>query len=333
MFRSIVFVFFAILALASGCELHQRQIAGELLVTAEPLREAGRLLANGHLDEAALMAQFAEDTALDATEREAARARAREIAAARSLWLQARSFAIGAVSGEPRDLAGFLGSMSLDLFVVGDIRDLAVQGYREVSTGDGDLLILALSAVGLATTLSPHVDFAPALLKTFRRAGALGERFVKSLSRSSRRAVASGDFSRIGKIATDFGVAARTLGPAPLARVMKHVDDPADLARVSKLAKADAPAVYGLTYLTDGRAVKAFSRTADAGRMAKAARRGSRLAKIFAKGVAAFPDWLLVAVFLGSGFVAARLLAGLLPRRVSRGDRTVPVLSERIARS
>ena len=42
----------------------------------------------------------------------------------------------------------------LDLFVIGDIRDLVVQGGRELNDGSGDDLILALSAVGLATTRS-----------------------------------------------------------------------------------------------------------------------------------------------------------------------------------
>lgn len=330
MLRILLVLAFAAVALLSGSELYQREVAGELLVTDEPLEEADRLLAAGHFDEAALMARFAEDTAHNTKEREAARVRGAQIEAAGTLSRHAHAFAMGALSGEPRDFAGFLGSLSLDLFVVGDIRDLAVQGYREASTGDGDMLILALSAVGLATTLSPHLDFAPALLKTFRRTGALGERFVKSFSRVARRAVSGGDFSRVGKITTDFGTAARALGPAPLARVMKHVDEPAELARVSKLAKANPPAVYGLTRMTNGRAVKAFSRTADAGRMAKAARRGSRLAKIFAKSVAVFPDGLLIGVFLASAFIAARLLAGLIPAPARR-RRDIPVLTHRVA--
>ncbi len=320
--------FFAI-ALLSGSELYQRQLAGGLLITGEPLAEADRLLTAGDVDEAALMARFAAHTAHTADEREAAHARAAQIEAGRTLSRHAHSFAMGALTGEPRDFTGFLGSLSLDLFVVGDIRDLAVQGYREASTGDGDMLILALSAVGLATTLSPHLDFAPALLKTFRRTGALGERFVKSFSRVARRAVSGGDFSRVGKITTDFGTAARALGPAPLARVMKHVDDPAELARVSKLAKANPPAVYGLTRMTNGRAVKAFARTADAGRMAKAARRTSRLAKIFAKGVAVFPDWLLIGCFLASGFIAARLVAAAMPVRARRRS-DIPILTHRV---
>ncbi len=330
MFRLVVFCIFAVLALASGNELHQRQLAGHLLIEDEPLDASRQLAEAGDLDEAALMARFAADTALADAERDAARELAAQIDSARTLERQFRSFVHGMASGEPRDLAGFLGSLSLDLFVIGDLRDLAVQGYRETTAGDGDMLILALSAVGLATTLAPQVDFAPALLKTFRRAGALGERFVKSLSRTARRAVSSGDYARIGRIAEDFGSAARSLGPAPLARVMKHVDEPAELARVSTLAKTDAAAVYGLATLTQGRAVKVFHRTADAGRMAKAARRTSRATKLFAKGFASVPDELLVAALVSSGIIAALVLATLLPRRRRRA---IPVLTERRRRT
>ncbi len=335
MLRLTAFLVLILLSLASALELRQREAASGLLLAVDPVAEGERLLASDRLDEARLMAHFAEDTANGKHEADEARALARRIKDADTIDRQLRSFAEGAVTGEPRDLAGFLGSLSLDLFVIGDVRDLAVQGYREMTDGDGDLVILALSAVGLATTLSPHLDFAPALLKVFRRAGALTERFVKSLRKVSRDALRSGNFRQLTTVAEDFGRAARALGPAPLARVMKHVDEPADLARVSRLAEANAPAAYALTGLTSGRAVKQIARGADVGVVAKAARRGSRGAKIFAKAVMVMPNWLLVTVMIGAGLAAARMLASLLPGRRERapgrrqrGD-GVPVLTAR----
>lgn len=335
MIRLTAFLVLAVLAIASALELRQREAASGLLVTADPVAEAERLLAIDRLDEARLMARFAGDTAHGKAEADAARVVAQRIDGADSIGRQVRSFAEGAVTGEPRDLAGFLGSLSLDLFVIGDVRDLAVQGYRETTNGDGDLVIMALSAVGLATTLSPQIDFAPALLKVFRRTGALTERFVKSLRKVSRDALRSGNFRQLATVAEDFGRAARALGPAPLTRVMKHVDEPADLAKVSRLAEANAPAAYALTGLTSGRAVKQIARGADVGVVAKAARRGSRAAKIFAKAVMVMPNWLLVTVMIGAGLAAARMLASLLPGRRERApgrrqrDDGVPVLTAR----
>jgi hypothetical protein len=334
MTRLFFLVVLLTLAFASGSEVHKRQLSGHLLLTGDPLSEAEQLFLQGNFDEAELLARFSAATAFNDAERKRAQALSTRIADSSTFTRHARNFIHGAVSGEPKDLAGFLGSLSLDLFVVGDVRDIAVQGYREIRDGDGDKLILALSTVGLVTTLSPQFDFAPALLKVFRRTGALGERFVKSISRTSRTALATGDYSRMGKIVTDFGGAAKALGPAPMARVMKHVDNPAQLARVSKLAKADAPVVYGLTTMTNGKAIKTFARTADVGTLAKAARRGSRAGKIFAKAVVAIPDWLLIGLFLTASFAAATTLATLIPRRRTARrraiDRGIPVLTQRV---
>ena len=44
----------------------------------------------------------------------------------------------------------------------------------------GALVIVALSAVGLATTLAPEVDWAPSLLKAARRAGSMTEGTARS---------------------------------------------------------------------------------------------------------------------------------------------------------
>lgn len=321
MYRLLTLLVLTALAAASGFELHQRQLAQGLLLVEDPLAAAHLEHLAGRTDEARLLAEFAIDAADGDDRRESAAALAATIDDGDTLENRMWRFAAGAVTGEPRDLAGFLGSLSLDLFVVGDVRDIAVQGYREMTDGNGDMLILALSGVGLATTLSPHLDFAPALLKLFRRAGAISERFVKTLSKVSREAVRTGDYSRLGKITVDFGRATRALGPAPMARVMKHVDEPAELTHVSRLAGRDPAAVYALTRLSNGRAVKVFSRTADPGALAKAATRGSRLGKIVAKSLRSIPDWALTLVFAITVFVSLRLLGGMLPGRGRRSHR------------
>lgn len=336
MIRLIAFLAFSTLALASAMELHQRQLADHLLISADPVDQARSEYQAGNPDEAALLAGFAMDTATSDREHEAARVLLSEIDESRTAGAHARSFLSGALSGEPRDLAGFLGSLSLDLFVVGDIRDIVVQGYRQVSAGEGDTLILALSGIGLATTLSPQLDFAPALLKVFRRAGAFSERFVKSLNKASRNALRRGNFSDISRITTDFGSATRALGPAPMARIMKHVDDPLELSRLAKLARKDAPRAFGLTHLTGGKAIKSLKFGADAGTLAKAARRGSRLSKTFAKALYSVPDHVLTILFVVAGFAAAGILAGWMPRRKTRCSKPgpssddIPVLVHRV---
>ena len=125
-----------------------------MYIEQDPLEEARNLLDEGRTDEARLLADFTLDTALSESEAAEARLMQQQLSTDRPIAAHAKSFLNGALSGEPKDLAGFLGALSLDLFIIGDIRDLLVQGYRELSHGNGDTLILSLAAVGLATTLT-----------------------------------------------------------------------------------------------------------------------------------------------------------------------------------
>ncbi len=51
--------------------------------------------------------------------------------------------------------------MTADLLVVGDVRDLAIQGVHYIADGEADELIVLLSGVGLVTTLVPGTDIVP----------------------------------------------------------------------------------------------------------------------------------------------------------------------------
>jgi hypothetical protein len=337
MIRVFLFLAMVLLAIASAVELRQRQLADHLLITSDPVVEASREFEAGNRDEARLLAAFARDSATSGAEYRRATGLLADIEETGGVRQHATSFVQGALTGEPRDLTGFLGSLSLDLFVVGDIRDIAVQGYRELHAGDGDMLILALSGIGLVTTLSPHLDFAPALLKQFRRLGAFSERFVKSLNKASSDAVRRTDFRQLLGITTDFGVATKALGPAPMARIMKHVDDPVELAHVARLANKEAASVFSLSHLTHGKAIKSLQHATSASTLAKAARRGSRLGKVFAKAVQTVPDSVLKWTLVLTALAAAGILSGWLPRRARppaspQSTATIPVLVDRVSR-
>src|SRR5262252_5813004 len=58
--------------------------------------------------------------------------------------------------------AGLEGAAAADMFIVGDVRDLLIQGSRYVMDGEADEVIVLLSSVGVATTLLPEVDWEPA---------------------------------------------------------------------------------------------------------------------------------------------------------------------------
>ena len=74
------------------------------------------------------------------------------VAEAGSTLHLAQSFARGLVTGEPEDGASLAGTALGDLFVFGDLRDVAREGGRMALGQPGDRLILGLAAAGLAVT-------------------------------------------------------------------------------------------------------------------------------------------------------------------------------------
>lgn len=319
--RIVVGFIAAVVLVLAAAAAWQRNQDRPLLIDRDLVSEAEALAAEGRWHEAALLAGYA-----------AGRPDLGDPARARALAAQARetlgstryrtiSFARGALTGEPTDTASFLGSLSLDLFLIGDLRDLAVQGYREARYDDGDPVILALAGVGLATSAAPWADWAPAVLKAFRRAGALTARFSRALARSARAALRTGNTKPLRGIVTDFGTSARKLGIAPTAGVMRHVDTPAELSRVAGAATVDAPATYAVAR-TSGRA--GLARLAPDGRnvrrVAASLRLGSRGFKISWKGFQVLPLPVLGTIAVLAAVVLA-LALGMTPARFLRRRR------------
>ena len=230
-----------------------------------------------------------------------------------SFWSRTQSFAQGAVTGEPTDLASMLGSLSLDLFVIGDIRDLAVQGWKQVQYGSGDTLILALSAIGLTTTLAPHLDWAPALMKALTRTGALTSRFMRSLTRISSEAIKTGKYTKLSGMVTDLGKATKRLGPGPMRGVMRSVDSAEDLTKVAKASEIDAKGTYFMTRMFGKDGVKWINKDGkNIGLLVTSVKTGSRVTKAVHKSVGVVPTiWLSIILVLS----IAVLISLTVPRR------------------
>jgi hypothetical protein len=107
------------------------------------------------------------------------------------------SFAMGLVTGEPNDMAGFAGTALGDLFVFGDIRDAAREGTRLATGQQADELVLGLACVGLAITAGTYATFgaaAPArvglsLAKAARKTGQLSADLAANMARMMRGVV------------------------------------------------------------------------------------------------------------------------------------------------
>jgi len=300
--RLIIAAFAAAASALAGIELRYRLDPSVLLLEQDPVTIAERLAEQSQWAEAKMLADFVVAHPATGDAERAGALSKRMDQELNTFWGAARRFSHGAVTGEPSDTASMLGSLTLDLFVLGDIRDLAVQGWREITNGDGDKLILALSTVGVVTTLAPEIDWVPALVKALKRSGALTRRFVRNLGRSTRRAAQTGDYSQLSKVANDLGSTARHLGPGPMKGAMRYVDNTDDLAKLSRAASVDAGATYGVVKLFGREGVSRIAK--DGGNiklLASAIKVGSRATKLTRKATHAIPTpglliWLLISL-------------------------------------
>ncbi len=280
----------ALLLVVTVLELKDRYGGGAMVLTSDPMDVAEELARAQRWIEAKWLADFVMDRPdLGDAERAAALAATAE-QTLNGMGRYAVRFAEGAITGEPQDFPGLLGSLSLDLFVVGDIRDVAVQGWKQLHYGTGDEVVLALSSVGLATTLVPEIDWAPAFLKWLAKERAFTPRLFATIRELSRRALRSGDFQRLTPLAENIGTAALRLGPGPLRGALASVETVDDLAALTAAAKVNARDAYVLAALFGNKGIRRVQ--AQGGNVAAVARRvkhGSRAVKIAKKTLGAVP--------------------------------------------
>src|SRR5262245_14161621 len=143
----------------------------------------------------------------------------------------------GALVGEGDSLEALIGAIAADMFVVGDVRDLVIQGGRLAVDGDSDELILALSAVGVLTTVMPEVDWIAAFLKVAKKAGALTRRMTEALVRIIRRATDTRDFAELQRVFGLFKVLIEKSTPAGALRLLRHIDDVKEVEVVTGFLK------------------------------------------------------------------------------------------------
>ncbi|NMA41838.1 MAG: hypothetical protein GX946_00480 [Oligosphaeraceae bacterium] len=151
----------------------------------------------------------------------------------------------GFVTGSGDSIEELAGGITSDMIIYGDIRDLVKQGYYKISGKETDPLIVALSGIGLATEAADAVDWAPAVLKGFRKVGALSDEFAAFVMKAAKKSVKGQKMD--GALKAAFGNLKRLtdkLGLSRTSTIFKHIDDPADLATIAKVAQKNADAAY-----------------------------------------------------------------------------------------
>lgn len=197
------------------------------------------------------------------------------VAAQSSTAHLAKRFASGLVTGQADDVASLSGTVTGDLFVFGDIRDVLREGKHLAMGENTDRLVLGLAAAGLAVTAATYVSVGTAaplraglsVVKDARKIGRLGEGLSEWAGRSARaivdtpaleQAVTSGSLLRPGRTASAIRAAFRMDKASALVRLAKDVgrvteragtrgaldtlkiaEGPKDVARAARLAEAE----------------------------------------------------------------------------------------------
>jgi hypothetical protein len=186
---------------------------------------------------------------------------------------QAQNFARGLVTGVPDDVAGFAGTALGDLFVFGDVRDIAREVGHLALGEPADKLIMGLAAAGIAITAGTYATVgvtAPVragltLLKVARTTGRFGTELAGVIGRllrqavdlnRLRRAIVGGSLARpalavhaardavkveraggLLHFVRDTGRIERKAGTQAALDSLKVAQNPAEMARVAELAE------------------------------------------------------------------------------------------------
>jgi hypothetical protein len=204
------------------------------------------------------------------------------------------SFFEGFLTGEGSDTAGFVGAITSDLTVVGDVRDIGREGTKLVAGEDYSELILGLSVVGVAATGATiatgggalPVKVGVSLMKVAKRTGALTAAFARQLGDLMRRAVdfpglrrslnnvsltdsaatrravsnyaSSINLKPLTPVFDDMAALQRNAGPAESVRLLSRVENTNDLRRITEMSGTLGVKTRGVMALTGKTSLRAF---------------------------------------------------------------------------
>ncbi len=242
-------------AIAAGVLSQQAQLSVLALSRIDPLPETRAMVAEERYAEAADYLDFF--MAYDYVAQDpAARALHAEIASARSsLSYRADKLSEGLITGTSDETVGQAASVITDLFVIGDIRDLANQATNLARGEEVDQVLTALASIGLVATAAqlasgaatvgtagaaaPTVAASTAakggiiMLKTARKLGKLPPWLGKAVIEGARTVKQTKKLDAVTDLFSDVHRVAKTRGGQTL---LSKTTDAASLRRMAQLA-------------------------------------------------------------------------------------------------
>lgn len=239
-------------------------------IVAENIEQA---LAKGDADLANSFVALAREKNIPLTDQQSRKV-ADAVAEENSTSRFAKRFATGLVTGNADDVASMSGTVTGDLFVVGDVRDVVREGKHLAMGEETDRLVLGLATAGIAVTAATYfsaggglpVRAGLSLVKDARKVGRLGEGLAEWAGRSAREVVdtpaleqavesssvlrpresvsaisAAFRAEKVGglvRLAKDVGRITEKSGTRGALDTLKVAEGPKDVARAARLAEA-----------------------------------------------------------------------------------------------
>ncbi len=261
-------------------------------------RRIDKALDAGNYDDAVMYSDIADYMGVTIEPGTAERL-ANEKTLGRTMLRTTGGFFEGFISGQGSDTASFMGAITSDLTVVGDVRDIGSEGTKLVNGEDYSQLVLGLSVVGLAATTATiatgggalPAKIGVSLIKVAEKAGTLTVRFTRDMARllgeavnfeklkgvlkdvnladtsATRHAVseyANGvSMARLTPVLDNVAALEQSVGPAESVRLMKYVENGDDLAHVAKMSGKLGTKTRGIVELTGKTSLRAFKTVAN----------------------------------------------------------------------
>ena len=233
-------------------------------------------------------------------------------------------FASGFVTGGGDSIAELAGAVTSDLTVVGDVRDIVIEGGKMIVGEDYSPLILGLSVVGIAVTGATvatggggaPVRLGVSIVKLARRTGNLTVEFAQTLGRMTAQAVNPAELARLLRqtnltdmratqnaianyaggvrqaqiftVMTRMGDIGRTAGPGEAVRLLRYVRTAEELDDVAGMSARLGRKTRGVIELTGRTGLRAFKTALN-------------VFEFLLERILAFGTWLLVLFGLGVG--------------------------------
>ncbi len=189
-----------------------------------------------------------------------------------------RAFITGNHDGSIEEIGS---SMVSDMVMYGDVRDLVKQGWYKITGQETDPLLAALAAAGLATEFVDVADWAPAVLKALRNAGAITGKMADSLIAMFKKIAG---LRKVDQNARAFFMNTKNIvdsaGIIRAEKMFRNVDKIDDLAAFARLSKSD-PALAHLVSRHSGKQAVEIVRKAEPGYLKLVARKGRLAIRLF----------------------------------------------------